>query len=105
TPAQAARWIKEDPAAALAAAAATLLRHAGAILEFQRRGALAFEYGNTLRARAVEAGLPQAAELESFVTLFIRPLFCQGIGPFRWVAASGDPKDIDAVDAIIDETF
>ncbi|QKQ45302.1 MULTISPECIES: urocanate hydratase [Achromobacter] len=105
TPAQAARWIQEDPAAALAAAAATLLRHAGAILEFQRRGALAFEYGNTLRARAVEAGLPQAAELESFVTLFIRPLFCQGIGPFRWVAASGDPKDIEAVDAIIDETF
>lgn len=105
TAAQAARWIQDDPAAALAAAGSTLVRHAGAILEFQRRGALAFEYGNTLRARAVDAGLPQAAELESFVTLFIRPLFCQGIGPFRWVAASGDPKDIETVDAIIDETF
>ncbi|HEY9279021.1 MAG TPA: urocanate hydratase, partial [Eoetvoesiella sp.] len=102
---QAEQWIRDDPTAALKAAAATLVRHVGAILEFQRRGALAFEYGNTLRARAVEAGLSEAAKLESFVTLFIRPLFCQGIGPFRWVAASGDPKDIAAVDDIIDETF
>ena len=105
TPDSAARWLREDSSAALAAAAATLVRHAGAILEFQRRGALAFEYGNTLRARAAEAGLPEAAALESFVTLFIRPLFCRGIGPFRWVAASGDTRDIDAIDGLIEDTF
>ncbi len=102
---EAAQWVRDDPAAALKAAAETLIRHVSGILAFRERGALAFEYGNTLRARAVEAGLSQAATLESFVTLFIRPLFCEGIGPFRWLAASGDPKDIEAVDAIIDETF
>ena len=105
TPASAARRIREDTAAALADAAATLRRHVKAILEFERRGALAFEYGNTLRARAVDAGVPEAARLESFVTLFIRPLFCRGIGPFRWLAASGDAADIAVIDSLIDSLF
>jgi urocanate hydratase len=105
TPAEAAELVHRDPSQALAQAAQTLARHARAILQFQRNGAIAFEYGNTLRARAVEAGVPEAAELESFVTLFIRPLFCRGIGPFRWVAASGDPADIHVIDDIIEHAF
>ncbi|MGD9944566.1 MAG: urocanate hydratase [Burkholderiaceae bacterium] len=102
---QAAQLVRDDPQRALALAADTLRRHARAILAFERGGAVAFEYGNTLRARAVDAGVPEAAQLESFVTLFIRPLFCRGIGPFRWIAASGDSADIDAIDAIIEQTF
>ena len=105
TPAQAAELVRASPTEALVLAARTLARHARAILEFQRGGAIAFEYGNTLRARAVAAGVPEAAELPSFVTLFIRPLFCRGIGPFRWVAASGDPNDIDVIDGIIEQAF
>lgn len=105
TPAQAAALVREDPPKAVAQAAQTLARHVRAILQFQRDGAIAFEYGNTLRARAVDAGVPEAAQLESFVTLFIRPLFCRGIGPFRWVAASGDPKDIHVIDDIIEQAF
>ena len=83
----------------------TLLRHVGAMLEFRTRGALAFEYGNTLRMRAADLGLEEALTLESFVTLFIRPLFCEGIGPFRWIAASGDAKDIAVVDGLIEAMF
>ncbi|MDB5854153.1 MAG: hutU [Herminiimonas sp.] len=105
TPAQAAQLMRDNPAQALERAAATLVRHARAILAFERHGALAFEYGNTLRARAVEAGVVEAAALESFVTLFIRPLFCLGIGPFRWVAASGDPADIAVIDDIVEANF
>ncbi len=105
TPQQAADLVKSDPQQAVALASRTLARHARAILAFQQQGAVAFEYGNTLRARAVAAGVPQAGDLPSFVTLFIRPLFCRGIGPFRWVAASGDPRDIEAVDSIIESAF
>ena len=105
TPDEAAALVRSDPEQALREAARTLERHARAILRFRDRGAVTFEYGNTLRARAVEAGVPEAARLESFVTLFIRPLFCRGIGPFRWLAASGDPRDIDAVDDLIAANF
>ena len=97
--------VRSDPDAAVAKGNETLVRHVSAMLEFRKRGALAFEYGNTLRMRAADLGLKEALTLESFVTLFIRPLFCEGIGPFRWVAASGDSKDIDAVDALIEEMF
>ena len=105
TPAGAADLVRTDPDKALALAGATLARHVRAMLKFRDEGAVVFEYGNTLRARAVAAGVPEAADLPSFVTLFIRPLFCRGIGPFRWIAASGDPRDIDVVDAIIEDTF
>jgi len=94
-----------DPDAALQRGNDTLLRHAGALLEFRRRGALVFEYGNTLRMRAADLGLQEALSLESFVTLFIRPLFCEGIGPFRWIAISGDSKDIDTIDGLIEAMF
>lgn len=105
TPEQAAELVKSDPDEALRRAAGTLARHARAILEFKRRGAIAFEYGNQFRARSAQAGVEEAWTLDSFVTLFIRPYFCRGIGPFRWLAASGDPKDIAEVDALIEETF
>jgi urocanate hydratase len=105
TPAQMEALVKSDPGAAVVRGGETLLRHVGAMLEFRARGALAFEYGNTLRMRAADLGLKEALTLESFVTLFIRPLFCEGIGPFRWIAASGDAKDIAVVDGLIEATF
>ncbi len=105
TPAQMEALLKSDPDAALARGNETLLRHASAMLEFRRRGALTFEYGNTLRMRVSDLGLKEALTMESFVTLFIRPLFCEGIGPFRWIAASGDSKDIAVVDGLIEEMF
>jgi len=76
--------------------------HVEAMAEFQRRGAVVFEYGNNLRNRAaVGAGAQRAFEVPSFVDLFIRPYFCEGIGPFRWIAVSGEPQDIHAIDELI----
>jgi urocanate hydratase len=75
------------------------------MLALRDRGALVFEYGNSLRAHAREAGLEEAFGFGSFVDLFIRPLFCEGIGPFRWIAPSGDPKDIETIDDLIEENF
>lgn len=100
-----AALVRSNPEEALRRAAATLTRHARAILEFRRRGSIAFEYGNQFRSRAAEAGVGEALELDSFVTLFIRPYFCRGIGPFRWIAVSGDPADIAVIDGIIKDTF
>jgi urocanate hydratase len=105
TPAAAAELVRTNPTEALELAAKTLARHARAMLRFRDEGAIVFEYGNTLRARSVAAGVPEADELPSFVTLFIRPLFCRGIGPFRWIAASGDPADIAVIDEIIENAF
>jgi urocanate hydratase len=75
------------------------------MLEFQRRGAEVFEYGNGLRARALMLGVEDAFEMGVFTERYIRPLFCQGIGPFRWLAISGNPQDIYEVDALILERF
>jgi urocanate hydratase len=105
SPAEMEALVRSDPPEALMRATATLRRHARALLEFRDRGALVFEYGNTLRMRAADAGVEEALTLDSFVTLFIRPLFCEGIGPFRWIAASGAPEDIDVIDALIAELF
>jgi urocanate hydratase len=80
-------------------------RHVAAMLEMQKRGAVAFEYGNNLRAQAVEAGVPDAFKIPGFVPEYIRPLFCEGKGPFRWVALSGDPADIQRTDEAVLETF
>ena len=77
---------------------ATLIDHIRAMLEFQRRGAEVFEYGNGLRARAQLLGVEDAFEMGVFTERYIRPLFCQGIGPFRWLAISGNPQDIYEVD-------
>jgi urocanate hydratase len=84
---------------------ATLIDHIRAMLEFQRRGVEVFEYGNGLRARAQLLGVDDAFDMGVFTERYIRPLFCQGIGPFRWLAISGDPQDIYEVDALILEHF
>jgi urocanate hydratase len=79
--------------------------HVRALLELQRRGAVAFDYGNNLRAQAVEAGVADAFRIPGFVPEYVRPLFCEGRGPFRWVALSGDPEDIYRTDRAVLETF
>jgi urocanate hydratase len=83
----------------------SIARHVGAMLELQRLGAVVFEYGNNLRAQAVEAGVKDAFRIPGFVPEYIRPLFCEGRGPFRWVALSGDPEDIYRTDQAVLETF
>src|SRR5436309_2477326 len=84
----------------------TMARHIRAMIELQRRGALTFDYGNNLRGQARDkAGVKNAFDVGGFVPLFIRPLFCEGKGPFRWAALSGDPSDIFATDEAIPELF
>ncbi len=83
----------------------TMVDHCKAMLELQRRGADTFDYGNNLRGHAAQAGFADAFGFEGFVPKYVRPLFCEGKGPFRWVALSGDPKDIAVTDRIILELF
>ncbi len=83
----------------------TMFKHVELMLELQRMGAITFDYGNNLRGRALEKGLKNAFDFPGFVPAYIRPLFCQGKGPFRWVALSGDPNDIYATDKKILELF
>jgi len=75
------------------------------MLTLQSRGAVTFDYGNNLRARAEEAGVKNAFDFPGFVPAFIRPLFCEGKGPFRWAALSGDPQDISTTDQVILDLF
>ena len=84
---------------------ATMRRHVELMLELQQRGAVTFDYGNNIRARAQEQGLTNAFDFPGFVPAYIRPLFCQGKGPFRWAALSGDHADIDVTDALILKLF
>ena len=84
---------------------ASMATHVRAMLEFQRRGAVVFDYGNNLRGQALVAGVPNAFDYPGFVPAFIRPLFCEGKGPFRWAALSGDPEDIYRTDAAIARLF
>jgi urocanate hydratase len=80
--------------------------HVRAMLDLQRRGSVAFDYGNNLRGQVADRrGMREAFELPGFVPAFIRPLFCRGAGPFRWVALSGDPADIAETDRAVLETF
>ncbi len=84
----------------------TMARHIRAMLELQHRGAITFDYGNNLRGQARDhAGVTDAFEIGGFVPLFIRPLFCEGKGPFRWAALSGDPNDLFVTDEAILELF
>ena len=76
----------------------TMARHMRAMIELQRRGAITFDYGNNLRGQAKKAGVANAFDVGGFVPLFIRPLFCEGKGPFRWAALSGDPNDLYVTD-------
>jgi urocanate hydratase len=75
------------------------------MLEMQRRGAIAFDYGNNIRAQAIKAGVADAFSIPGFVPEYIRPLFCEGKGPFRWAALSGDPEDIFVTDRAALEMF
>jgi len=83
----------------------SMAQHVQAMLEFQRRGAVVFDYGNNLRGQALVAGVEDAFAYPGFVPAYIRPLFCQGKGPFRWVALSGDPEDIRKTDQAAMELF
>jgi len=83
----------------------SMRRHVELMLELQQRGAITFDYGNNLRARAKERGLANAFGFPGFVPAYIRPLFCEGKGPFRWAALSGDPKDIAVTDQVIAGLF
>src|SRR5271168_4005594 len=96
---------KSDPEALIAMSRRSIAAHVKAMLEFLDRGAIVFEYGNSLRDEAREAGVVDAFRMRSFVDLYIRPLFCQGIGPFRWIALSGDPQDIYTIDDMILKSF
>jgi urocanate hydratase len=83
----------------------SMYRHVALMLQLQKRGAITFDYGNNIRARAKEKGLENAFDFPGFVPAYIRPLFCEGKGPFRWAALSGDPGDIAVTDTIISELF
>lgn len=83
----------------------SMTRHVQAMLDWQAKGAVVFDYGNNLRQRAFDNGLKEAFSYPGFVPAYIRPLFCRGQGPFRWVALSGDPADIYATDEAILELF
>jgi urocanate hydratase len=95
----------QDPDKYVEFAYRSMYRHVELMLELQERGAITFDYGNNLRARAHEKGLANAFGFPGFVPAYIRPLFCEGKGPFRWVALSGDPADIALTDRVIAEMF
>ena len=83
----------------------TMADHVRAMLTLQERGAVTFDYGNNIRGQAIAAGVDNALDIIGFVPAYIRPLFCEGSGPFRWVALSGDPEDIARTDEAVLETF
>src|SRR5579885_3467145 len=91
----AAHLRKSDPRRYLELTVQSIARHVRATLDFQKRGSVVFDYGNNIRQVAREGGVANAFEFPGFVPAFIRPLFCEGKGPFRWVALSGDPRDIE----------
>jgi len=101
----ASRLRGEDPEEYLRLARDSIARHVEALIEYVRAGSYVFDYGNNLRGEAREAGLENAFSYPGFVPAYIRPLFCRGIGPFRWAALSGDPRDIDAIDETLRELF
>jgi len=100
------RWRRaqaQDPQGVAAAARASMATHVRAMLGFQAQGAAVFDYGNNIRQVALDAGVANAFDFPGFVPAYIRPLFCRGVGPFRWVALSGDPQDIHATDRKVKE--
>ncbi len=102
---EAAELRRSDPAEYVRRATATMVVHVNAMLALQRAGAVTFDYGNNIRRFAFDAGCTDAFLIPGFVPEYIRPLFCTGQGPFRWVALSGDPKDIDRTDELALELF
>ena len=96
---------KKDPKKHIQLALESIGTHVQGMLEFQKRGAVVFDYGNNIRAQAQKAGVKNAFDVPGFVVEYIRPLFCRGSGPFRWVALSGDPQDIYKTDRALKELF
>jgi urocanate hydratase len=96
---------EKDPAGYVERSKASMARHVEAMLALQRSGAVAFDYGNNIRKQALDAGCKDAFEIPGFVPEYIRPLFCEGKGPFRWVALSGDAEDIRKTDDLALEMF
>jgi len=96
---------KENPNEYIRLAKKTIVQHVKSMLEFQKRGSIVFDYGNNIRGEAKDNGVENAFDIPGFVPEFIRPLFCDGKGPFRWAALSGNPEDIYITDHAVKETF
>ncbi len=96
---------KEDPEKYKKLALQSIVIHVEAMLEMQKRGAITFDYGNNIRGQALRMGVKNAFDFPGFVPAYIRPLFCEGKGPFRWCALSGDPEDIYTTDQALKEAF
>ncbi len=102
---KAAALRKQDARSYIEKSKASMTKHVYGMLEMQKRGAITFDYGNNIRAVALDGGCKNAFDIKGFVPEYIRPLFCKGSGPFRWVALSGDPKDIQTTDDALRELF
>ncbi len=102
---QAVKMRVTDPDNYIKLARTTVVAHVNAMLEFRKRGSIVFDYGNNIRGEAKENGVANAFDIPGFVPEFIRPLFCDGKGPFRWAVLSGDPKDLYETDKAVLETF
>jgi urocanate hydratase len=102
---EAAELRKRDPREYVARSTASIAEHVRAMLEMQQRGAVTFDYGNNIRTVAFDTGVKDAFAIPGFIPEYIRPLFCEGKGPFRWVALSGDPKDLARTDELVLELF
>jgi len=96
---------RSDPSAYVVRANASIVEHVRAMLSMQKRGAVAFDYGNNIRTVALDNGVADAFGIPGFVPEYVRPLFCEGKGPFRWVALSGDPRDLARTDELVLELF
>ena len=96
---------KSDPEKYTSESFRSMMAHCEAMIELQKKGSVAFDYGNNLRGQAKKAGLKNAFDFPGFIPEYIRPLFCEGKGPFRWVALSGDPEDIYKTDNAVLEMF
>ncbi len=105
TLAAAAALRKDDPKEYVRRSTAAIVAHVRAMLAMQQRGAVTFDYGNNIRTVAFDAGVGNAFDFPGFVPEYVRPLFCEGRGPFRWVALSGDPADIHRTDELVLELF
>ena len=96
---------ENDPERVIAAAGASIAQEVEAMLAFKQAGAIVFDNGNNIRSQATAYGVPGAFDIDIFTEAFLRPLFCQGIGPFRWIALSGEVADIERIDALLLEEF
>src|SRR5207245_7786584 len=96
---------RSNPEEYLKRASRSIRTHVKTMIAMSRRGAVAFEYGNNIRQQALDAGLKSAFEFPGFVQRYIRPMFCEGRGPFRWTSLVGDPEDIRKIDELVLSAF